>query len=60
MWRLVVSKSRRTVIAYGAGDRQLVQHPATIGGPHDPLPIGRWTITGVVRYPWFNYDPERF
>jgi lipoprotein-anchoring transpeptidase ErfK/SrfK len=58
--RVVVSKSKRTVIAYGAGDRELAQYPATIGGTHDPLPIGRWTITSVVHYPWFNYDPELF
>jgi hypothetical protein len=37
--RVVVSKSKRTVIAYGAGDKQLAQYSATIGGPHDPLPI---------------------
>jgi lipoprotein-anchoring transpeptidase ErfK/SrfK len=58
--RVVVSKSRRTVIAYGAGDKQLAQYPASIGGTHDPLPIGQWTITSVRHYPWFNYDPELF
>ncbi|MGD1095345.1 MAG: L,D-transpeptidase family protein [Bryobacteraceae bacterium] len=58
--RVVVSKSKRTVIAYGAGDRELAQYPATIGDIHDPLPIGNWTITSVVHYPWFNYDPELF
>jgi len=58
--RVVVSKSKRTVIAYGAGGKELAQFPATIGGTHDPLPIGHWTITSVVRYPWFNYDPELF
>ena len=58
--RVVVSKSKRTVIAYGAGDKELVQYPATIGGMHDPLPIGHWTITSVLHYPWFNYDPEHF
>jgi lipoprotein-anchoring transpeptidase ErfK/SrfK len=58
--RVVVSKSKRTVIAYGAGDKELAQYPATIGGIHDPLPIGRWSITSVVHYPWFNYDPEHF
>jgi L,D-transpeptidase catalytic domain len=31
-----------------------------IGGLHDPLPIGHWTITAIVHCPWFNYDPERF
>ena len=58
--RVVVSKSKRTVIAYGAGDKELAQYPATIGDTHDPLPIGHWTITGIVHYPWFNYDPEHF
>jgi lipoprotein-anchoring transpeptidase ErfK/SrfK len=58
--RVVVSKSKRTVIAYGAADKELAQYPATIGGTHDPLPIGHWTITSVVHYPWFNYDPELF
>ena len=58
--RVVVSKSKRTLIAYGAGGRELAQFPATVGGPHDPLPIGHWTITSVLHYPWFNYDPERF
>ncbi len=58
--RVVVSKSKRTVIAYGAGGQELAQYPATIGGAHDPLPIGNWTITSVLHYPWFNYDPELF
>jgi lipoprotein-anchoring transpeptidase ErfK/SrfK len=58
--RVVVSKSKRTVIAYGAGDKELVQYPATIGGTHDPLPLGNWNITSVVHYPWFNYNPELF
>ncbi len=58
--RVVASKSKRTVIAYGARDRVLTQYPATMGGVHDPLPIGHWTITSVLHYPWFNYDPELF
>ena len=58
--RVVVSKSKRTVIAYGAGDKQLAQYPATIGDTHDPLPIGDWTVTGVRHYPWFSYDPDHF
>jgi lipoprotein-anchoring transpeptidase ErfK/SrfK len=58
--RVVVSKSKRTVIAYGVGGKELAQYPTTIGGTHDPLPIGHWTITSVVHYPWFNYDPELF
>jgi len=48
------------VIAYGAGDKELAQYPATIGDSHDQLPIGHWTVTGIVHYPWYNYDPEHF
>jgi lipoprotein-anchoring transpeptidase ErfK/SrfK len=58
--RLVASKSKRTVVAYLAGDKILAQYPATMGDTHDPLPIGNWTITSVVHDPWFNYDPELF
>jgi len=58
--RVVVSKSKRTVTAYGYRDWVLAQYPATIGGPHDPLPIGSWTITSVIHNPWFNWDPIHF
>jgi lipoprotein-anchoring transpeptidase ErfK/SrfK len=58
--RVTVSKSKRTVIVYGARDRELAQYPATIGDTHDPLPIGNWRITSIVHDPWFNYDPELF
>jgi lipoprotein-anchoring transpeptidase ErfK/SrfK len=58
--RVVASKSKRMVIAYGAGGNVMAQYPATMGDTHDPLPIGHWTITSVVHYPWFNYDPELF
>jgi len=56
--RVVVSKSKRTVIAYGAGGKELAQYPSTIGDSHNPLPIGHWTIVGIVHYPWFNWDPK--
>lgn len=52
--RVVVSKSKRTVTAFGVGDKVLAQYPATMGGEHDPLPIGHWTITVVQHNPWFN------
>jgi lipoprotein-anchoring transpeptidase ErfK/SrfK len=58
--RVVGSKSKRTVIAYGAGSKVLAQFPATMGDSHDPLPIGKWTITSVVHDPWFNYNPDLF
>ncbi|MEO8025692.1 MAG: L,D-transpeptidase family protein [Bryobacteraceae bacterium] len=58
--RVVVSKANRTVTAFAASGKLLAQYPATIGSAHDPLPIGKWNVTSVVHYPWFNYDPELF
>ncbi len=58
--RVVVSKSKRTVTACGPGQKLLAQYPATLGGEHDPLPIGHWIITVVQHYPWFYYDPAHF
>ena len=34
--------------------------PVTSGSEHDPLPIGSWTVTAVVRNPTFNYNPDLF
>ena len=58
--RVVVSKADRTVTAMAANGVVLAQYPATIGGPHDPLPIGEWKITSVTPNPWFLWNPERF
>ena len=58
--RVVVSKSKRTVTALGVGQTVLAQYPATIGGSHDPLPVGKWTITSVVPNPWFFWDPVHY
>jgi len=55
--RVVVSASQRTVVAYDSRKNILAQYPATIGGPHDPLPIGRWVITVVEQNPVFFFDP---
>ncbi|HEY3836389.1 MAG TPA: L,D-transpeptidase family protein [Bryobacteraceae bacterium] len=58
--RVEVSKSRRTVTAFGLHDKVLAVYPATIGGEHDPLPLGNWKIVSVVHDPWFYYQPERY
>ena len=58
--RVEVSKSKRTVSAHGAGKVVLARYPATIGGKHDPLPIGDWKIVGISRNPWFYWDPVHF
>ena len=34
--------------------------PVTSGSQHDPLPIGKWAVTAIVRNPTFNYNPDLF
>jgi lipoprotein-anchoring transpeptidase ErfK/SrfK len=58
--RVVVSKSKRTVTALDVADKVRAVYPATVGGEHDPLPIGNWIITTVTPNPWFYYQPQRF
>jgi len=58
--RVVVSKSKRTVTAFGVGDTVLAQYPATIGDSHDSLPIGSWKILSIIRDPWFYWDPVHY
>jgi lipoprotein-anchoring transpeptidase ErfK/SrfK len=38
----------------------LFHAPVTSGSEHDPLPIGKWRVTGVEQMPAFNYNPELF
>jgi lipoprotein-anchoring transpeptidase ErfK/SrfK len=58
--RIVVSKARRSVTAYGPGNVVLAHYPATIGSEHDPLPIGDWKVTVVQHNPAFYYNPALF
>jgi lipoprotein-anchoring transpeptidase ErfK/SrfK len=55
-----VSKSRSTLTVTDAGGGTLMHAPVTSGSEHDPLPIGNWTVTSVVRNPTFNYNPDLF
>lgn len=58
--RIVVSKAGETLKAYDAQGRLIAMYTATMGSSHDPLPIGRWKVTGVARNPDFSFDPELF
>jgi len=55
-----VSKSSTTVTALNAEGKVIAQYPATIGSEKDPLPIGSWVVTTVLRNPPFYYDPSLF
>jgi lipoprotein-anchoring transpeptidase ErfK/SrfK len=52
-----IDKSDRILFVLGADDKVLAAFPISIGGPRDPLPVGRMKIANEVRNPSFTYDP---
>ncbi len=58
--RVVVDKSDSSVRLLDDGGAVLAQFPASSGSKHDPLPIGQWTVQGVVHDPTFHYNPKLF
>lgn len=57
---VIVSKSESTVRVYTSTGKLLMYAPVTSGSEHDPLPIGDWAVTTVVKNPPFNYNPDLF
>lgn len=57
---VTVSKSNSSLTVADASGATLMFAPVTSGSEHDPLPIGSWTVTAVVRNPTFNYNPDLF
>jgi len=55
---VTVIKSDRLLQALDREGRVLAQFPVSIGGPRDPLPIGKLKITNEVKDPVFTYDPK--
>ena len=55
-----VSKSSSTLTVTDAAGATLMHAPVTSGSERDPLPLGSWTVTAVVRNPPFNYNPDLF
>jgi lipoprotein-anchoring transpeptidase ErfK/SrfK len=58
--RVVVSKSRSVLQALDAAGTVLLHAPVTSGSEFDPLPLGEWTVTAVLKNPTFNYNPDLF
>jgi len=58
--RVVVSRAGSGLTVYDNQDRVIFFAPVTSGSQHDPLPLGKWTVTAVVRNPSFNYNPDLF
>lgn len=57
---VTVSKRLSTLTVTDGSGTTLMHAPTTSGSEHDPLPIGSWTVTAVVRNPTFNYNPDLF
>ena len=52
-----IDKSEHMLFVLGADGSTVAGFPISIGGPLDPLPIGRMKITSEVKNPVFTYDP---
>lgn len=52
-----IDKSSRMLFVVDAQARVLAAFPVSIGGPLDPLPVGKMKITNEVSNPVFTYDP---
>lgn len=57
---VTVSKGNSAATATDASGKVIFYAPVTSGSEHDPLPLGKWAVTAVVRNPTFNYNPDLF
>jgi lipoprotein-anchoring transpeptidase ErfK/SrfK len=57
---IVVSKSRSSLTVFDADGKPIFYAPVTSGSEHDPLPLGNWIVTAVLRNPTFSYNPDLF
>ena len=58
--RVVVEAEGLAVWALDTDGRPLARYPASIGSEHDPLPLGSYQVTAVLRNPKFFYNPDLF
>jgi hypothetical protein len=58
--RVVVTKKTSSLAVFDKSGRILLYAPVTSGSQYDPLPLGRWVVTSVLRNPTFSYNPNLF
>ena len=58
--RIVVAKKTSSLTVEDEKGQVLFFAPVTTGSQHDPLPIGKWKVTGVQLAPIFHYNPNLF
>jgi lipoprotein-anchoring transpeptidase ErfK/SrfK len=57
---ITVSKQTSVLTVADADGKTIFHAPVTTGSEHDPLPLGSWVVTAIVRHPTFNYNPDLF
>ena len=58
--RVVVTKRTSSLAVLNGKGLILFYAPVTSGSKHDPLPLGRWVVTAVLRNPTYSYNPNLF
>lgn len=53
-----IAKADHMLFVLDASGTPLAGFPISIGGPLDPLPVGKMKITNEVKDPTFTYDPS--
>lgn len=54
---IAIDKSAHTLHALDAAGKVVAAFPISMGGPRDPLPVGKLKIVKEVKDPSFTYDP---
>ena len=57
---IIVTKATSALTVEDQDGRVVFHAPVTTGSKHDPLPIGKWKVTGVEQLPAFHYNPRLF
>ena len=55
--RIILFKADRRLQVVDRSGRVLAQFPISLGGPRDPIPVGKLRIATEVRNPVFTYNP---
>jgi lipoprotein-anchoring transpeptidase ErfK/SrfK len=58
--KVVVSKGQSSLRVLDSTGATIFYAPVTSGSEKDPLPLGNWAVTAVLRNPVFNYNPDLF
>jgi lipoprotein-anchoring transpeptidase ErfK/SrfK len=58
--RITITKGTNALLVEGETGNVMFRAPVTVGSERDPLPLGRWKVTGVIMNPVFHYNPDLF